>query len=342
MRELEICKPAYNKRDNVNVWRLFIKSNHRCNNRRATFEELRNALRSWENTETEKPNCPIYFIPFGDSLKEKEYLHQCLTKNESIDNKNIVCLMGQDWCNEYETTGVCIWYKIVLYDSVEKHYYLRNFTTKEKRSADDKVLTPSHKEGWYVDLSTLCAPAEFWLTLRDILKISSVGSIEKRNSVLDEFDIESVCVSSKVMDTCYARKCFQNSGLTQYHIRGSKWNDFKRCDRKVIKDGFCRKCYQYDQRSDSDPNKINDQLWKRDGIYGQSYDFPFHVKEHERQWVQMIYDLHPTIKPTETSKKKKEKQFWKDLKDIHDRKEFIEVLRKELSDEEIYFLCEKI
>ena len=143
------------------------------------------------------------------------------------------------------------------------------------------------------------------------------------------------------MDACIARKCFQNADLKQYSIRGGKWNDFKRCSFKVYKDGFCKKCYNYDQRSDSDPNKINDQRWKRDGIYDQPYDFPFHRKEHDKEWVKMIYELHPEIKPIDT-KEEKEEQFWKDLKDIHDRKEFIEILKKELTLEEAIYLLEQI
>ena len=44
-------------------------------------------------------------------------------------------------------------------------------------------------------------------------------------------------------------------------------------------------------------NWIPDQLWKRDGIYGEPYDFPYHKTEDEKKWVKMIYELHPHLQP---------------------------------------------
>jgi len=137
------------------------------------------------------------------------------------------------------------------------------------------------------------------------------------------------------MNTCQSRRCIENTSLKKYNILGSKWIDFKRCNKKVFKDGFCKMCYEYDKRDPKHKTTINDQRWKRDGIYGQPYDFPFHVKEHEKQWVKMIYELHPTINP-------ENEYFWKKLNDINDRKEMIEILKKNLTDEEIIYLCEKI
>ena len=137
------------------------------------------------------------------------------------------------------------------------------------------------------------------------------------------------------MNTCQARRCIQNRSLKEYNILGSRFNDFRRCNKKVFKDGFCKMCYEHDNRSPTDRNKIDDQLWKRDGIYGEPHDFPFHTTKDEKQWVQMIYELHPTINP-------ENEYFWKKLNDINDRKEMIEILKKNLTDEEIIYLCEKI
>lgn len=232
MRELELCKSAYHKRDEINCWTLYIKASHRSQNRKATYDELRNALNKWNNTEINKPQCPIHFIPYDDPIKEKYFLEACSTQTESINNKQIISLMGQDWYDNYDKSRKCLWYKIVFYDSVEKVYYLRNFTSEKRRGHDNKVLIPSKKEGLYVDLSTMNAPAEFWVKLKDILFSDSVETNTKKNSFI--------------------------------------------VDKKVVE-----------------------------------------VKE-------------------------KENHFWKDLKHINDRKSFIEILKKELIDEEIYYLCEKI
>lgn len=94
------------------------------------------------------------------------------------------------------------------------------------------------------------------------------------------------------METCKANKCKKNSQLKSHN----KWNDFERCSKPVFKDGFCKRCFNKDKRF-KNINWIPDQLWKRDGIYGEPYDFPTHKKEQERLWVEMIYTLHPEIKP---------------------------------------------
>ena len=107
------------------------------------------------------------------------------------------------------------------------------------------------------------------------------------------------------MDTCKANKCTTNSSLIYKGMR-SKWNDFERCSKPVFKDGFCKRCYNHDQRFKSHL-WIPDQLWKRDGIYGEPYDFPYHKTEYEKKWVQMIYELHPHLKPKQKIETHEEK-----------------------------------
>ena len=41
---LEIAKARKYKETNHNAWSLFVKSNHRCNNRKATYKDLKYAL----------------------------------------------------------------------------------------------------------------------------------------------------------------------------------------------------------------------------------------------------------------------------------------------------------
>lgn len=105
------------------------------------------------------------------------------------------------------------------------------------------------------------------------------------------------------MESCKANKCKKNSQLKSHN----KWNDFERCSKPVFKDGFCKRCFNKDKRF-KNINWIPDQLWKRDGIYGEPYDFPYHKTEDEKKWVQMIYELHPHLKPKEITAEEKIKK----------------------------------
>ena len=165
---LEIDKARKYKENNHNAWSLFVKTNHRCNNRKATPENLKSALDNWTNTEKYKYDCPLYFINFEN--KETEYLKKSCSTKENTDNKEIICLMGQDKSNEYNITGECLWYKIVIYDKCDNYYYLRSFAKISIRGGDKKPLYPSRMEGWYIDYSTISAPAEFWSHLKDHFK----------------------------------------------------------------------------------------------------------------------------------------------------------------------------
>lgn len=153
---------------------------------------------------------------------------------------------------------------------------------------------------------------------------------------MDKFKSIDTCNS---MNTCKANSCVRNKNLVYpKNVRLSVWNDFERCNKKVYKDGFCKMCYEPDKRI-KNKNWIDDQKWKRDGIYGEPYDFPFHTSPKEKEWVEMMYYLHPHLKPTVTLKQDK---FWKGLVSVEDRKQMLDILKDNLSDEEILYLCEKI
>ena len=142
------------------------------------------------------------------------------------------------------------------------------------------------------------------------------------------------------MNRCKANRCIRNKNLVYpKNVKFCAWNDFERCNKKVYKDGFCKICYEPDKRL-KDINWINDQRWKRDGIYGQPYNFPFHTSPKEKDWVEMMYVLHPHLKPANSLKPSD--KFWKDLVSIEDRKQMLHILKDNLSDEEILYLCEKI
>ena len=142
------------------------------------------------------------------------------------------------------------------------------------------------------------------------------------------------------MNRCKANRCIRNKNLVYpKNVKFCAWNDFERCNKKVYKDGFCKICYEPDKRL-KDINWINDQRWKRDGIYGQPYNFPFHTSPKEKDWVEMMYVLHPHLKPANSLKPSD--KFWKDLVSIEDRKQMLDILKDNLSDEEILYLCEKV
>ena len=42
------------------------------------------------------------------------------------------------------------------------------------------------------------------------------------------------------MDTCKANKCIRNKDISYDGVGRSCYNDFKRCSKKVHKDGFCK------------------------------------------------------------------------------------------------------
>ena len=180
MKELEICKSSEHKRNGINFWVLYNKRNHRCNNRRATYNELKYALDNWNTTEMIKPECKIIIYPPEDY---KSLLEKCLLFTESKEDKEVICVLGQDWGNEYLTTGDCCWNKIIFYDSREKQYYLRSFTKMWKRG-DGKELKKSRVNGWYVDLSTMGAPREFWDYLKNKLSDPSQSSSHKVKRIL--------------------------------------------------------------------------------------------------------------------------------------------------------------
>ena len=111
------------------------------------------------------------------------------------------------------------------------------------------------------------------------------------------------------MDGCKARKCIENKNIEMKKgsdgtkINGSQWNDFKRCNKKIYKDGFCRICFGIDVRDKhhSKRRPLNGwewgALWKLDGIYGEPYNFPYHITKEQKEWVEGIYSLHPKIRP---------------------------------------------
>ena len=165
MKELEIMKSTKDNRLGRNKYSLFNKKNHRCNNRKATYEELKNALDNWQNNETVKFECPIPFLDDDPEI----ILKRCLLKTETLDDKVLIVSTGEDWKNTYEKEKVCMWNKVVFYNKSDKQFYLRSYTTISERK-DGAILKSAIEKDWYVDLSTIRAPSEFWQYLKENLE----------------------------------------------------------------------------------------------------------------------------------------------------------------------------
>ena len=89
---------------------------------------------------------------------------------------------------------------------------------------------------------------------------------------------------------CKARCCIRNLKLHSANFASfTVWNDFEKCNKKEYEDGFCKLCFN-EQKSDKRTGTAKpDKRWKRDGIYGEPYDFPYHTEEKDKKWVAMIY-----------------------------------------------------
>ena len=218
MKELEICKSSEHKRKGINFWVLYNKRNHRCNNRKATYNELKYALDNWNTTEMIKPECKIIIYPPEDY---KSLLEKCLLFTESKEDKEVICALGQDWGNEYLITGECSWNKIIVYDSREKQYYLRSFTKMWKRG-DGKELIKSRINGWYVDLSTMGAPREFWDYLKNKLsdpsqplshKVKRILWSDEEGEITDKFNNTYSFGDYWKPDNNYIKKIHKNGRL---------------------------------------------------------------------------------------------------------------------------------
>ena len=155
MKELELCHPSNVKK---HFWRLFNKKNHRCNNRSATLDELRNAFKTWKPDNS--PDDGRYI-----NTDDEIWLKRSLTNEETLDGKAIICLYEHGYSTR-------TWYKIAIHDHIKDTYLLRSFTNEVHPY---KALYLAQDASYKVDLSTLSAGEPFWIHLRDSL----FGTIHK-------------------------------------------------------------------------------------------------------------------------------------------------------------------
>ena len=157
MKELELCHPK-----SLTTWRLFNKKNHRCNNRFATYDELRKALYAWKPDGSPTLCAENYFYNINPT--SKLWLRRCLLEEESIDDHSIFCLYVEGYSFEYR------WYKVILYDSLHKRYLLRTITSITNGCVDYcKGLPLSQDKFFKVDLSTMGTHEKFWIHVKKLI-----------------------------------------------------------------------------------------------------------------------------------------------------------------------------
>ena len=128
---------------------------------------------------------------------------------------------------------------------------------------------------------------------------------------------------------CRARKCYKNEELYNEEkygkIRGGRFNAFKPCGGKCVAGkSFCAK-----HSAEAEGMKYGNT---KDGNHGEPFSFPYHTLPHQREWVKMVYELHPEIKPAEEEKPAEEKEEEKPAEEVEGSAEELE--EEEESEEE--------
>ena len=159
MKELELCHPS--GKNNSSTWRLFNKKNHRCNNRYATYDELRKALDAWE------PDGSLTFCDetsfYNINPTSKVWLRRCLLEEESIDDHSILCLYVEGYSFEHR------WYKVILYDILHKRYLLRTIMAITLPNPWLTNKLPSKDKFFKIDLSTMGTHEKFWIHVKKLI-----------------------------------------------------------------------------------------------------------------------------------------------------------------------------
>ena len=154
MKELELCHPK-----SLTTWRLFNKKNHRCNNRFATYDELRKALDAWKPDGSPTLCAETYFYNINPT--SKLWLRRCLLEKESIDDCIIVCLYCEDYSFDER------WFKVILYDKKNQRFLLRTLLSITNPWLNGQ--SPSQDKSFKIDLSTMGTDETFWIYVKKLL-----------------------------------------------------------------------------------------------------------------------------------------------------------------------------
>lgn len=164
---LHICNPS--KPYHPNEDRLFIRRNHRTQNRRASKDELLYSLSEYF----------LNYKPYPKSSRNQDmklidhttdatkWLRRCtLLDYENPEDYEIILIM-QQVKNDMDNN----WYKVVLKDNstLERKLYILRSISFGNIEDDYKPLKASHDINHRIDHSTLGATHIFWKTLYDIL-----------------------------------------------------------------------------------------------------------------------------------------------------------------------------
>ena len=160
----------------LNESRLFLRNNHRTNNRSASKDELLYSceeyllslpptiIKCW--TEKLVLGNPVIKMKLINHVEDDKWLDRCLTSDESKEGKRIILLMKEI---KEGRSPMRLWYKVVIEDLNYKNsnsrlttrngqFTLRSFTTGPIH-LDYKLLKPSHDENYRIDHSTISVGA---------------------------------------------------------------------------------------------------------------------------------------------------------------------------------------
>ena len=180
-------RPSYagnGKKNNPNDWRGFLRSNHRCQNRKVSHEDLVEGLEefqtrvfamkchgTWNPLMEDGVRKDATEIPMFDEEEHLMWLKRALLSTETSCDKSVTQLMfehGSDHTIRHlPGTRKHTWFKVVIEDhsvprTSRNRFLLRTFVKNYVYDGVYKELPEAHEIGFHVDLSTISAPFKFW------------------------------------------------------------------------------------------------------------------------------------------------------------------------------------
>lgn len=168
---LELVHP---KKKYVDSWRLFVTTNHRCNNRSATEDELHEALDEWMPDGSQYLNGLHSWIhqPIPGYVSKPptdDDLLSLLEVGENPDRFTLVLLAEEQMIAPQRDR----YWKGVLYDTERDRYVLRGAAANrgDRQPTNQRRSVLGERDNWehYIEHATLGADEEFWIRLKELI-----------------------------------------------------------------------------------------------------------------------------------------------------------------------------